>query len=93
MLEVRGLVSRIHRKRPKGRPIPRRTRRANAVKSAVRSKVEQVFAHQEGLMGTVVRTIGSARARIRVGLLNLEQNPISLAHTRQRRSSWHSLLV
>jgi IS5 family transposase len=60
MLAARGLVSRIHRKKPKGRPMPRRTRRANAVKSAVRSKVEHIFAHQKGLMGAVVRTIGLA---------------------------------
>jgi IS5 family transposase len=58
MLQARGLASRIHRKKPKGRPMPDRTRRANATKSAVRSKVEHVFAHQKGLMGLVVRTIG-----------------------------------
>ena len=74
MLEARGLVSRIHRKQPKGRPMPDRTRRANAVKSAVRSKVEHVFAHQKGLMGLVVRTIGLARARVKIGLVNLAYN-------------------
>ncbi len=30
LLAERGLVSRIHRKKPKGRPMPERTRRANA---------------------------------------------------------------
>ena len=74
MLEARGLVSRIHRKKPKGRPMPERTRRANGVKSAVRSKVEHVFAHQKGLMGVVVRTIGLARARVKIGLMNLAYN-------------------
>lgn len=74
MLEARGLVSRIHRKKPKGRPMPARTRRANAAKSAVRSKVEHVFAHQKGLMGLVVRTIGLARARVKIGLVNLAYN-------------------
>jgi IS5 family transposase len=74
MLAARGLVSRIHRKKPKGRPMPARTRRANAAKSAVRSKVEHVFAHQKGLMGAVVRTIGLARARVKIGLVNLAYN-------------------
>jgi IS5 family transposase len=32
MLEAGGLVSRIHRKKPKRRPMPRRIRRANAAK-------------------------------------------------------------
>jgi IS5 family transposase len=38
MLAGRGPVSRIHRKEPKGRPMPERTRRANARKSMVRSR-------------------------------------------------------
>ena len=37
LLAQRGLVSRIHRKKPKGRPMAARTRRANARKSAVRA--------------------------------------------------------
>ena len=64
----------IHRKKPKGKPMPERTRIANAQKSKVRSAVEHVFAHQKGLMGLVVRTIGLQRARIKIGLANLAYN-------------------
>jgi IS5 family transposase len=71
MLQARGLVSRIHRNKPKGRPIPRQTRRGNAAKSAVRSAVEHIFARQKGLMGAVVPAIGLARARAKIGLVNL----------------------
>ena len=74
MLTRRGLYSRIHRKKPKGKPMPERTRIANAQKSKVRSAVEHVFAHQKGLMGLVVRTIGLQRARIKIGLANLAYN-------------------
>jgi IS5 family transposase len=74
ILDARGLVSRIHRKKPKGHAMPRRTRRANAGKSAVRSKVEHVFAHQKGLMSAMVRTIGLVRARVKIGLINLAYN-------------------
>ena len=74
MLARRGLVSRIHRKKPKGRPMPERTRRANARKSAVRSKVEHVFAHQKGPMAIIIRTIGIARAKVKIGLANLAYN-------------------
>ena len=74
MLTSRGLVSRIHHKKPMGRPMPDRTRRANARKSVVRSAVEHVFAHQKGLMGIVVRTIGIARAKVKIGLANLAYN-------------------
>jgi IS5 family transposase len=74
MLARRGLVSRIHRKKPQGRPMPQRTRRANARKSVIRSKVEHVFAHQKGLMNIIVRTIGIARAKLKIGLVNLAYN-------------------
>ena len=74
MLARRGLVSRIHRKKPKGKPMPERIRIANAQKSKVRSAVEHVFAHQKGLMGLCVRTIGIARAKVKIGLANLAYN-------------------
>jgi transposase, IS5 family len=74
MLVRRGLVSRIHRKKPKGKPMPDRMRIGNAQKSKVRSAVEHVFAHQKGLMGLCVRTIGIARANVKIGLANLAYN-------------------
>ena len=84
MLARRGLVSRIHRKKPQGWPMPERTRRANARKSAVRSKVEHVFAHQKGLMAIIVRTIGLARAKVKIGLANLAYNMRRLVWLRRR---------
>ena len=57
-----------------GRPMPRRTARANARKSAVRSAVEHVFARQKGPMGLFIRTIGLARATTKIGLANLLYN-------------------
>jgi IS5 family transposase len=74
MLQARGLMSRIHCRKPKGRPMQARTRRTHAAKSAVRSKAEHVFAHRQGLMRMVVRTIGLARARVKIGLVNLAYN-------------------
>ena len=73
-LAGRLMRSQIHQKKPKGRPMPRRTARANARKSAVRSAVEHVFARQKGPMGLFVRTIGIARARTKIGLANLVYN-------------------
>ena len=73
-LAQRRLMSRIHRKKPKGRPMAARTHRANARKSAVRSAVEHVFARQKGPMALVVRTIGITRATVKIGLANLVYN-------------------
>ena len=69
-----GFTSRIHHKKPKGRPMPEHTRRANARKSAVRSRVEHVFAQQKGRMDLFIRTIGLARAETKIGLANLVYN-------------------
>ena len=73
-LEAHGMVSRIHRKKPRGRPMPKRTRRANAAKSVVRSKVEHVFAQQKARMRMTIRTIGLARARAAITLANMAYN-------------------
>jgi IS5 family transposase len=73
-LEKNGFVSRIHRKKPKGRPMAGTTRRANALKSKVRSRVEHVFADQKDRMGLFVRTIGIARATTKIGMANLVYN-------------------
>lgn len=69
-----GKVSRIHRRKPQGKPMPKRTAKANAAKSAVRAHVEHPFAHQKGPMGLVIRTIGIARATATVTLANMACN-------------------
>lgn len=67
-----------------------RMRIANAQKSKVRSAVEHVFAHQKGPMG-VVRTIGIARANLKIGMANLghglnDKRPIASWHIVGRES-------
>ena len=73
-LKGAGKTSRVHRKKPKGRAMPARTRKANAAKSAVRCRVEHVFAYEKGPMGMVVRTIGIARAKATLTLANMAYN-------------------
>jgi len=73
-LEKNGFTSRIHRKKPKGKPMPERTARANARKSSVRARVEHVFAHQKDRMDLFIRTIGLARAEAKIGMVNLVYN-------------------
>ena len=48
--------------------------RANARKSAVRARIEHVFAEQKERMNLVVRTIGLARAELKIGMANLVTN-------------------
>lgn len=69
-----GYVSDIHHKKPKGRPMSEAMARANGRRSKVRAAVEHVFAHQKARMGLFVRTIGIARARTKIGMVNLAYN-------------------
>ena len=57
-------TSHTYQKKPPRRPMPERIASANAKRSAVRSAVEHVFTGQKHRMGTIVRTIGIARARM-----------------------------
>ena len=54
--------------------MPANVARANGIKSKVRAAVEHVFARQKGPMGLVVRTIGLARATVKIGLANIAYN-------------------
>ena len=69
-----GRVSRVYRKKPKGKPIPARNARANAVKSTVRARIEHVFARQKDQMALFIRTVGIARAETKIALANLVHN-------------------
>ena len=73
-LADRMLTSRIHRRKPKGKPMPKAMARANAAKSAIRAKVEHVFAHQKNKFGLFIRTIGIKRAEAKLTLANLAYN-------------------
>jgi transposase, IS5 family len=73
-MKKNGFVSRVHRKKPKGRPMPNAVRRANAAKSKIRSRVEHVFAEQKDRMRLFIRTIGIARAKVKIGMANLVYN-------------------
>ena len=61
-MEKNGFVSRIHRHKPKSRPMPEAARRAHNIKSKVHSRVEHVFAEKKSPMELFIRTIGIARA-------------------------------
>lgn len=73
-LDRNGYVSDIHHKKPKGRPMSEAASRANGRRSKIRACIEHVFAQQKARMGLIVRTIGMARARTKIGMVNLAYN-------------------
>lgn len=63
--------SKIHRKGSRKRPLNEREQEANRKRSRIRARVEHVFAQQADRL---VRTIGKARAEVKIGLMNLVYN-------------------
>lgn len=81
------LTSRIHRRKPAGKPMPQATARANARKSSIRAAVEHVFAHQKNRFGLFIRTIGITRAEAKLTLANLAYNMDRLIFQERRAAA------
>jgi IS5 family transposase len=74
-LKVRGLRSRIHQRASRNHPLSKAQENANRKKSKIRARVEHVFgAQQTSPGGRIIRTIGIARAKAKIGLQNLAYN-------------------
>ena len=84
-LADRGLRSRIHRKAHRNRPLGEHEKKGNRTRSKVRARVEHIFGAQSNDMGgTLVRSIGLARAKARIGLKNLAYNMKRAVHLTRR---------
>lgn len=66
-LSDRMLTSRIHRRKPKGKPMPKTTARANAAKSSIRATSNMSSLIRRTGLG-FIRTIGLARAEAKLTL-------------------------
>lgn len=73
-LEEGMFTSHIHRKKPRGKPMPANVQRGNATRSKIRARVEHVFAHQKDKMDLCIRTIAIKRASAKITLANLAYN-------------------
>ena len=74
-LKARGLLSRIHKRGRRNRPLTAAEAAANTAKSKIRARIEHVFGAQENAPGgRRVRTIGIVRVTAKIGLQNLVYN-------------------
>src|SRR3546814_9819759 len=73
-LADRMLTSRIHRRKAKGKSMPKATARANAAKSAIRARIEHVPAHQKNRFGLFIRPVGLKRVEATLTLATLAFN-------------------
>jgi transposase, IS5 family len=83
LLARRGLVFQFQRPKPRGRAMPAHIARGNATRARVRVAIEHVFATQKCRLGLLIRSVGLARARTKLGLANLVTN--------MRRLVWFEL--
>ncbi|RKK01054.1 IS5/IS1182 family transposase, partial [Pseudoroseomonas wenyumeiae] len=79
ILERRGLSERLQFRRPPRRQLSEQQAKANASRARIRSGIEHVFAAQKHRMALFVRTIGLARAQVKIGMANLAYNFTRLA--------------
>jgi len=75
VLQHAEYVSHLHEQGRKDRPLTEAQKRRNRERARVRSRVEPVVGCQHNRMGGQwIRTIGLARAKIKMGLMNLTYN-------------------
>ena len=79
-----GFESQIHEKGTLSHPLSEEQKASNRVKSKTRARVEHVFDAQHAMGGHLVRTIGLARAKVKIGMMNLVYNMKRLVQLLQR---------
>jgi len=84
-----GLRSEIHEKGARNHPLTEQQKESNRVKSKVRARVEHIFGAQAQMGGHWVRTIGLARAKVKIGMMNLVYNMKRLGQLLKRDGGAH----
>jgi IS5 family transposase len=87
VLEDGGYASHICEKGQAGKPLSAEQQANNRQRSKIRARVEHVFGFQQNsLGGKLIRTIGLARARVKIGLRNLSYNLMRYLQITKHRS-------
>ena len=69
------VINKVHEKGYRNKPLTESQIASNKEKSSVRVRVEHIFGFVENSMnGSIVRTIGLARAKAKIGMMNLTYN-------------------
>lgn len=77
----RGLHNHLHDRPWREQTLTRAARRRNKRRSRIRARVEHVFGHQVTVMHQkTLRSIGQARAEVKIGFANLAYNMRRLGH-------------
>jgi transposase, IS5 family len=81
------MINRIHEKGYRNNPLTSRQKASNKTKSKIRVRVEHIFGFMhQATGGLLIRTIGKARAKVKIGLMNLTYN--LFRYTLYKRPAW-----
>jgi transposase, IS5 family len=83
-LAAAGIPNQICERGYRTHPLTEQQKASNRIKSRIRARVEHVFGAQAHLGGHLVRTVGIARARVKIGLMNLVYNIVRLGQLLKR---------
>ncbi len=73
--EKKKVINRVNEKGYRNKPLTEEQKVNNKEKSKIRARVEHIFGFVENSMnGSFVRTIGMARAKAKIGMMNLAYN-------------------
>lgn len=79
--------SQVHHKGKRGKSLSEAKQKVNKARSRVRARVEHVFGCQANSMGgKFIRTIGIARARTKIALMNITYNMIRFLHLARQKT-------
>ena len=82
----RKILNRIHEKGYRNRPLTKTQKNSNTSKSRIRARVEHVFGRMNHFGGTLIRSIGIARAEMQIGLLNMTYNLTRYAYLMEAKA-------
>jgi len=75
VIAKKKMKNKVHEKGYRGKPLTEKQKDNNTKKSKTRARVEHIFGFVENSMnGSIVRTIGKARAEAKIGMMNLVYN-------------------
>ncbi len=73
--QAKEVVNRVNEKGYKNKPLTEKQKTSNREKSKVRARVEHIFGFVENSMnGSFIRTVGMARAKAKIGMMNIVYN-------------------
>ena len=86
-LEAAAIQSQICEKGTRSTPLNEAQKRGHRAKSKVRARAEPVFGQQAHLGGHIVRTLGMARARAKITMLNLVYHMVRMMQLIKRAAN------